>query len=102
MLSKKMEFKWEEITVTKNKREALFDKFEANKDRISELYFELEIKQLQYMYLKREQLTEMKKTTTIPDSIMRIDKMNETCIHLSQKKLIEYGYKELLEQEGLI
>ena len=97
----KMESKWEEITATKNEREALFDNFEANKDRIAELHFEVEIKQLQYMFLKREQLAELKKTAIVPDSVTGIEKVNETCIGLTQKHLIEYGYGERLKQPNL-
>ncbi|APB77364.1 hypothetical protein BJH92_15460 [Paenibacillus polymyxa] len=95
-IKEKMESKWEEIVATKNEREALFENFEDNKDRISELHFEVEIKQLQYMFLKREQLAELD-----PDNVTGAEKINETCIELSQKKLIENGYEERLKREGL-
>lgn len=101
-IKQKMESKWEEITATKNEREALFDNFEANKNRISELHFEVEIKQLQYMFLKREQLAGVKRTALDPDSVTRIEKVNETCIELVQKQLIENGYEEKLQKEGLL
>lgn len=101
-INEKMELKWEEITTTTNEREALFMNFEVNKDRISGLYFEREIKKLQYMFLKREQLTEMKINSYDQDSISRIEKMNETCISLLTKRLIEDGYEDRLKQYGLV
>ncbi|MGG3278997.1 hypothetical protein [Paenibacillus solani] len=101
-IKQKMESKWEEITATKNERESLFDNFEVNKDKIAELHFEVEIKQLQYMHLKREQLAELKKNAFDPDSVTRVEQINDRCIGLTQKHLIEYGYEERLRQEGLI
>ncbi|WP_103110973.1 hypothetical protein [Brevibacillus reuszeri] len=101
-IKQRMESKWEEITATKNEREALFDNFDANKDKISELHFEVEIKQLQYMFLKREQLEKLKRTASDLESVTSIEKVNETCIELTQKQLIENGYEKRLKQEGLI
>jgi predicted nuclease with TOPRIM domain len=97
-----MELKWKEITDTKNEREALFSNFEANKDRISELYFEIEIKQLQYMLLKRKQLSDLKIKAIDTNSIEGIEKVNETCIHLTRENLVLNGYMERLLQEGLV
>ncbi|GAA0840511.1 hypothetical protein GCM10008915_36180 [Bifidobacterium pullorum subsp. gallinarum] len=101
-IEEKMESKWKEITSTKDERETLFENFEDNKDRIAELHFEVEIKQLQYMLLKRQQLAELKKATLDPDSVVRIEEINETCVELARKRLVEFGYSERLKQEGLI
>ncbi|QMV43726.1 hypothetical protein [Cohnella cholangitidis] len=104
-IKEKMELKWEEMTAVKNERESLFDNFEANKERIAELHFEVEIKQLEYMFLKREQLAELKKTekvAIVAESVASVESINDTCIGLVQKRLIEYGYEERLKQEGLL
>lgn len=104
-IKEKMELKWEEMTAIKNERESLFDNFEANKERISELHFEVEIKQLEYMFLKREQLAELKeneKVSIVLKSVADVENINDTCIELVQKRLIEYGYEERLKHEGLL
>lgn len=101
-INERMEMKWGEITATKNEREALFENFEDNKDKISKLYFEVEIKKLQYMLLKRDQLAGLKTKVYDSDSVTRIEKLNETCVELLQKNLIEKGYEERLKQEGIV
>ncbi|AJS59190.1 hypothetical protein [Paenibacillus sp. IHBB 10380] len=100
--TQRMESKWEEITVTKNERELLFDNFEANKECIAELHYEVEIKQLQYLFLKREQLAGLKEVLNTPDLMADIEKINETCISIAQKHLVEAGLKERLVLESLI
>jgi len=104
-INEKMELKWKEMTALENERELLFDEFEANKERIGELYFEVEIKKLQYMFLKREQLVEQRENSSVAiivDSVSNVESINETCIGLVQKQLIESGYEERLKREQLI
>lgn len=91
-----------EVRRVKNERDALFLNFEANKDRISELHFEIEIKQLQYLFLKRKQLSDLKLSAIDVNSIVGIEKVNDTCIQLAQEKLVDNGYLERLVQEGLV
>lgn len=101
-INEQMEAKWQEMTDVKNEREALFDNFEANKDKIAELHFEVEIKKLQYMLLKREQLNEISRTDNMPGVTDNVKSINESCIAILQKRLIEDGFRERLQQESLI
>lgn len=101
-IREKMDIKWEEITSTKNDRENLFSDFDKNKERIIELHYEVEIKQLQYLLLKREQLEQLRKTSLSPENVDRIKEINETCINELQERLIKHGFKERLKTEKLI
>lgn len=99
-IKERMNSKMTEIADLKNEREALFSDFETNKERISELYYEIEIKKLQYMFLKREQLTELKKdekSAVVAESVSNVESINETCIKLLQKQLIESGFEERIK-----
>lgn len=102
MIQENLSSKWDEITAVKKEREALFTNFDENKDRISELYYEIEIKKLQYMFLKREQLSVLKIISKVPDDVAKIEYVNETCIGIIQKNLVDEGYEERLKSEGLI
>lgn len=102
-IKEQMQAKWDEMDFMKNERELLFENFEANKDKIAELHFEGEILKLQYMFLKRQQLEEFERTSFIvSDSIDSVNSINETCISLLQKRLIEDGFEERLQREKLI
>lgn len=97
--------KWEEMKAIKNERESLFSDFEANKERIADLHFEAEIKKLQYMLLKREQLAAVQKTEKVAivrESAASVESINETCIKLVQEQLIKYGYEKRLKVEELL
>lgn len=96
-----LDMKHEEIAMLKNERESLFDKFEENKNRITELYFEIEIKKLHIMNTKREQFVELKKTASDIAFIISVERINETCIAIVKKKLIENGYEERLKTEAV-
>jgi predicted nuclease with TOPRIM domain len=98
----KMDLKWDEITATKNERENLFSDFDKNKERIIELHYEVEIKQLEYLLLKREQLEDLRKTSVDPENVERVNKINETCIKQLQDRLSSYGFIERLQAEKLI
>lgn len=101
----RMEAKWREIEAVKAEREGLFQIEEVNRDRIAALYFEKKILELQYMYLKREQLNQMRAVETrasLIDSLNSVTDINETCIRLIQKSLVEDGFKDRLLQEGLL
>lgn len=97
-IREKMDAKWDEIIAAKNEREELFSDFDNNKDRIIELYYEIEIKQLEYVLLKREQLKQLKLTTLNPENVERIERINETCIKELQERLIKHGYIEGLPE----
>jgi hypothetical protein len=97
-----MGLKWNEITTTKGERENLFSDFENNKERIVELHHEIEIKQLQYLFLKREQLRQSKETSLDNENVERVKRINESCIEVLRKRLINHGFKERLQAEKLI
>ncbi|TFB14114.1 hypothetical protein E3U55_14455 [Filobacillus milosensis] len=101
-IQEKMDLKWNEITATKKEREELFSDFENNKGKISELYYETEIKQLEYMFLKREQLEQLRKTTYHNENVDRVERILETCITQVRERLIKKGLKERLQAEKLI
>lgn len=98
-----MEAKWDEMDSVKKEREILFEDFEANKEKIAEMYYEGEILKLQYMILKRQQLAEADRTfPVVAESIDSVSSINETCISILQKTLIEDGFEDRLLREGLI
>lgn len=102
-IKEKMEAKWNEMDSVKKERELLFENFEANKDKIAELYYEGEILKLQYMFLKRQQLDKANRTfPVVAKSIDSVNSINETCISVLQKRLIEDGFRERLQREELI
>lgn len=95
------------IEALRAEREALFANFEGSKDRIGELYYEIELKELDYLYLKREQLNALKEKYSTPheewgskfnDDLLahatKVEKINETCIGLATKRLKEAGFLE--------
>lgn len=97
-----MQRKWEEVEATKRKRSELFDDEIKNRDQIAALYFEISILQLQYMFLKREQLAQLKYKAVDPKFIQSVEKTNETCIDLTQKELVENGHQARLEELKLL
>lgn len=98
-----MEAKWDEMGAVKKERGILFEDFEANKEKIAELYYEGEILKLQYMFLKRQQLAEADSTfPVVAESIDSVSSINENCISVLQKHLIKDGFEERLRREGLI
>jgi hypothetical protein len=102
-IKEQMAAKWDEMDAVEKKRELLFENFEANKDKIAELHYEGEILKLQYMFLKRQQLDQSDRTSrVVAESIDNVKSINETCISLLQKRLIEDGFRERLQRENLI
>lgn len=102
-INEQMEAKWDEMDAVKKERELLFENFEANKAKIAELYYEGEFLKLQYMFLKRQQLEKFDRTSSVvSESIDSVKFINETCINLLQKRLIEDGYEDRLRQEDLV
>lgn len=102
-IKEQMEVKWHEMDAVKKERELMFENFEANKDKIAELHYEGEILKLHYMFLKRQQLEEFDRTShVVSESIDSVKFINETCIDLLQKRLIEDGFEERLQREKLI
>jgi hypothetical protein len=100
MIKEKLGMKWNEAQSIKNEREALFSDFDKNKSRIVDLYYEIEIKKLEYLLLKREQIEESKKTTNYLEAVERVERINENCIKLFRKKLTENGYGERIRISG--
>ncbi|OXM83997.1 hypothetical protein [Paenibacillus rigui] len=102
-INKQIEAKLQKISDVEKERESLFENFEANKNKIGELHYEIEILKLQYMFLKRQQLDAADRTYHIvAENIDSVKSINETCIGLLQKRLIEDGFGERLQQEKLI
>lgn len=96
-IKKEMEIKWSEIITTKNKRESLFSDFDKNKVEIVELHFEIEIMNLQYLLLKREQLTELKRSTSSNLNLEKIEQIVEVTISKLQERLIKNGLQERIK-----
>lgn len=67
------------------------------------MHYEGEILKLQYLFLKRQQLDEFDHTSpVVSESIDSVKSINETCISLLQKRLIEDGFRERLQRDKLI
>ena len=97
-----MQQKWEEVEATKLKRSKLFSDEMKNRDQIAALYFEVEILKLQYMFLKREQLAQLRLSAADPKFVQSVEQVNETCIDLALKELVENGYQARLEELKLL
>lgn len=102
-IENEMKIVWAEMEKLKNEREELFTDLEANKSRIANLHYEIEIKKLQYMIVKRGQLVAVNDASErVAQSAADVAEINETCIGILQKTLAEHGFSERLKQEGLI
>lgn len=101
-IKEKMDLMWNEITATKNKREDMFSDFENNKEKIIELHYETEIKELQYLFLKREQLKQLKETSPDTEDVERIEAITDIAVQSLQESLIKHGFNKRLEAEKLI
>lgn len=100
--------KSEEIESIKQRRRELFIDFATNENLIVSLYYEIEFKKLELMYIKREQITELRNSTDVYDrttylqQLSRLQNINEKCITLLLKRLFEEGYGLELKQRGLV
>ncbi|MEC0167416.1 hypothetical protein [Paenibacillus graminis] len=100
--------KTDEIEELKRKKQTLFNDITVNGKEIISLYFEIEFKKLELMHIKREQITELKKSndvynrTIYQQQLNRLQNINEKCISLLVKRLFEEGYGQELRTRGLV
>ncbi|MEK3759677.1 hypothetical protein MKZ07_14615 [Paenibacillus sp. FSL P4-0338] len=97
-----------EIEAIKAKRGELFINFATNEDLIISLYYEIEFKKLELLYIKREQITELKDSTKVYDIelyqhlLKRLGAITDRCISSILKRLFEGGYGQELRRRGLV
>lgn len=104
-LQKRMETKMAEISAAEVDRETLFEEFEKNRARIAESHYEVEKLKLDYLLLKREQLSSARineDRKIILQSLDDVEKINETCISILQKKLTDADWIPREDKEELI
>lgn len=100
--------KSEEIEVIKEKRHELFIDFAFNENLIVSLHYEIEFKKLELLYIKREQITELKDSTDVYDmhdyqqQLKRLEAITDRCISSILKRLFEGGYGQELKRRGLV
>lgn len=106
-IQQRLEEKSEQIEAIKQRRRTLFADVPANEKEIISLHFEIELKKLELLHIKREQITELKSSTDVYDKTMylhqltRLQSINEKCITLLVKRLFEEGHGLELKKEGL-
>ncbi|MEK4876925.1 MULTISPECIES: hypothetical protein [Paenibacillus] len=98
-----------EIEQLKKERNDLFTSVNASDADLKTLYLNIELKKLERMYVKRQQLIELKSSTEPVDSKLqylqqlgKLESVNERCIQLLVKRLSEEGYRTLLKQRGFL
>ena len=100
--------KSEEIDAIKEERHSLFSKIEANEEQIIQMHYEMEFKRLECMYLKQEQIKELKNHTDVYDmqvyqqQLKRLEAITNRCISSILKRLFEGGYGLELKKRGLV
>ncbi|ULO07171.1 hypothetical protein H1230_30275 [Paenibacillus sp. 19GGS1-52] len=100
--------KSQEIDVIKDQRRSLFSEVKANEEEIIQLHYEMEFKRLEYMYLKQEQIKELKKHKDVynpqvyQQQLKRLEAITNRCISSILKRLFEGGYGQELKKRGLV
>jgi len=99
--------KSQEIDAIKDQRRSLLTEVEANEVRIMQLHYEMEFKRLECMYLKQEQIKEMKNQTAVynpqeyQQQLERLEAITNRCISFIRKRIFEGGYGQELKNRGL-
>lgn len=100
--------KSKEIDAIKDGRRPLFSEVEANKEQIIQMHYEMEFKRLECMYLKQEQIKELKNHTDVynpqiyQQQLERLEAITNLCISSILKRLFEGGYGKELKRRGLV
>lgn len=100
--------KAQEIEAIKEERHSLFSKIEANEEQIIQMHYEMEFKRLECMYLKQEQIKDLKNHTDVYDTqvyhqqLKRLEAITDRCISSILKRLFEGGYGQELKRRGLV
>lgn len=100
--------KSDEIEAIKKKRGELFINFASNENLIVSLHYEIEFKKLEMLYIKQEQITELKDSTKVYDmelyqhQLKRLEAITDRCISSILKRLFEGGYGQELKRRGLV
>lgn len=100
--------KSDEIEAIKAKRGELFIDIVANENLIISLYYEIEFKKLELLYIKREHITALKDSTDVYDmklyqqQLKRLEAITDRCISSILKRLFEEGYGQELRRRGLV
>lgn len=97
-----------EIEDIKQKKRTLLNDVSANEQEIISLHVEIEFKKLELMYIKREQIAELRNSNDVYDKktfmnkLNRLQRINERCITLLVKRIFEEGYGRELKNRGLV
>ncbi|OME15296.1 hypothetical protein [Paenibacillus odorifer] len=80
----------------------------TNEEQIIQLHYEMEFKRLECMYLKQEQIAELKKYKDVynpqvyQQQLERLETITNKCISSILKRIFEGGYGLELKKRGLV
>lgn len=92
----------------KDKRQSLYTEVPAHEDDIIHLHYEIEFKRLESMYLRQEQIRELKKYTHVKKNqvsqkqLETLEMKMTRCISSILKLLFEAGYGQELKRRGFL
>lgn len=107
-INQRMVKKSQEINGIKDQRRSLISELEVNEEQITQLHYETEFKRLECMYLKLEQIKELKNYTDVynpqvyQQQLERLEAIINRCISSILKRLFEGGYGQELKKRGLV
>ncbi|NOU82797.1 hypothetical protein GC101_28435 [Paenibacillus sp. LMG 31459] len=107
-IAQRMVLKSQEIEAIREGRRPLFSEIEKNEQQIFQKHYEMEFMRLESMYLKQEQIQELKNELGVYDmpvyqqQLDCLEAITNQCISSILKRLFEGGCGQELKKRGLV